>query len=208
MCLVLSKALADNNFVIIGALDATSRNVCRGWAEDSVVALASLWINATAGDAADDFVIWYLKHDVDLWHQALTDNKLGLSLGAAHSIENETLLCVLLVGDSGENDLLNHVVWYQSTGIHESLGLLANWGSCLHLGAKCITGGELLYAVLLTDVCALGALATGRWGEDADLHWDGVLVADHLHGCRGTSECFGQILEAWLVEDLSEAVVS
>ena len=133
------RALRYNALIAGAHLDATSCNVCRGWAEDSVVALASLWINATAGDAADDFVIWYLKHDVDLWHQALSDHKLRLSLGSAYAIKNETLLCVLLVGDSGENDLLNHVVWYQSTGIHESLGLLVNWGSSLYLTQRSVS---------------------------------------------------------------------
>ena len=123
-----------------------------------MVACAALLADAAAAHALHDHIVLdlQLQHLVDADAHGL--DGLGLSDGAGHAVQDETvgavILCQAFLQDA-DDDLIGH----QSASVHEALCLQAHLGAFLDSSAQDVAGADGGDVQLCADDLGLGAFA-------------------------------------------------
>lgn len=167
LLVVGDETLLESLGVVVGALDEglTGDVVLHGdlgGSELLVVGATGGDVDQATSDAGDEEVV--IDGELDNGVQALLlvlqhgIQLLSLDNSAGESIENESVLALLVVLQVVLDHVDHDLVTDESTSIHDLLGLHTDLGLVGNGSAEHVTGGQVADAVLLLDLGSLGTL--------------------------------------------------
>jgi hypothetical protein len=137
--------------------------------ELDVIGAARSQVSTATGHAVDDVAIRHVDFEHEFDRHAGVLHGLRLRNGAREAVEQVAVLAVVLgqaILDHADDDGVRH----QAAGIHVLLGLEAESGAGLDLGAQHVAGRNLGNAELFGDESSLRTLAGAGCAQQNQLH--------------------------------------